>query len=330
MTLRMIFDQQDLQRVRLATSADPMWELVLGVMKTLPRRVPAGLVLWRRQVARRLSGCDRGSRAVSLLHRLVTPEGNFPDFLTPAESVTDIDEGCEAVACTPKARLTADLSALFAHHPAPPWVRSLANADREEVGEAVRAMRTAYQLLVAPHWDTAREAVAADRRERAGQALTDGVGTLLRNLPGVLSWDGHVLHTQYPEERKVHLAGRGLILLPSYFCWGNPVTWIAPELPPVLVYEAAGNHERHPDVPLSAPLVSLIGRTRAECLRALVVPRTTTELAEHLRTSVGTASKQAAVLRDTDLITSNRRGSAVVHSITALGLNLLIGDSLDY
>jgi DNA-binding transcriptional ArsR family regulator len=325
----MVFDRQDLQRVRLAAAADPMWELVFSLLRTRARSVPAPLVPWRQQVARRLSGSERGEQALSLLHCLVTPEGNFPDFLTPPELVTDIDRGCEAVACTPRARLASDLGVVFAGRPAPTWARSLANGDREGVAEVVRAVRTGHHLLVAPHWATVREVVAADRCQRAGQAVTDGLGTLLSDLPGVLGWDGQVLHTLYPEERTVRLAGRGLILLPSYFCRGNPVTWIDPELPPVLVYEAAGHRQQVPDVSRSERLVSLIGRTRAECLRLLLAPRTTTELAEHIGASVGTASKQAAVLRDSGLITSSRRGTAVLHSITSLGVTLLLGDALD-
>ena len=329
MTLRMVFDRQDLQRVRLATDADPMWELVLGVVNIRARRLPAPLMPWRREASARLGGSDRGSQAVSLLHRLVTPEGNFPDFLTPPGLVRDIDAGCEAVACTSGPRLTLDLGAVFAGRAVPLWVRTLAGGDRERVGEVVRAVRAGHDLLVAPHWAAVRDVVVADRRRRARQALTEGIGALLNSLPGVLGWDGQVLHTRYPEERTVHLGGRGLILLPSYFCWGNPVTWIDPELPPVLVYEAAGPRERNLDGSIPERLVSLMGRTRAECLRLLLTPHTTTELAEHVGTSIGTASKQAAVLRDTGLITSERQGMAVLHSITPLGVALLVGDHAD-
>jgi DNA-binding transcriptional ArsR family regulator len=328
-TLRMVFDRDDLQRVRLARDADPMWELVLSLLKTRNHRVPPALVPWRQEVDRRLSGSAHESRVMPLLHGLVTPEGDFPDFLTPPELVTDIDEGCEAVACTPRIRLASDLGAVFPGRSAPPWIRLLANGDREQVGEAVRALRTGHDVLVAPRWATIRETVVADHRKRTKQAMRDGIGSLLGSLPGVLSWDGRVLRTRYPEERTVHLKGRGLILLPSYFCWGNPVTWIDPELPPVLVYEAFGHRGRSLDVAVPDRLVSLVGRTRAECLRLLLSPRTTTELAEQLGASIGTASKQAAVLRDTGLITSNRCGAAVRHNITSLGVSLLVGEPID-
>jgi hypothetical protein len=324
MPLRLVFDRHDLQRVRLAEAPDPMWELVLGVQQAqLDSGVPAQLADWRQEFDRRLAGAKRGRDAMSLLRCMITPLGPFPDFLTPPGPMTSLDGGCEAVLCTPRPLLRTDLSAVFAHRTAPTWVRSLAHGDRETMSEVVQAVRHGHDLVVAPHWAQVREVVAADRATRTAELATHGVGAVLARLPGVLGWDGRVLCTRYPVDRTVHLAGRGLILTPSYFCWGNPITFIDPELPPVLVYQAHGHHSRR-HATVSEDLVSLLGRTRAECLRVLLAPRTTTELAEHLGASVGTASKQAAILRDNGLITSTRHGAAVVHSTTSLGTALLM------
>jgi DNA-binding transcriptional ArsR family regulator len=185
--------------------------------------------------------------------------------------------------------------------------------------------------LVAPNSAEMHKVIAADYGMRASQVATHGVGALLMHLPGVLSWDGRVLRTRYPVDRTVYLAGRGLVLLPSYFCWRSPVTWIDPELPPLLVYPAAGvETHRVAEATVTQGLVSLLGRTRAECLRLLLEPLTTTELAERLGTSVGAASKQAAVLRETGLVTSSRHGGAVLHSTTLLGVALLVGETPDH
>lgn len=325
--LRMVFDQQDLARVRLAGTADPMWELVLGVQMTEIRCVPAPIVQWRQEFDRRLAGAGRGQAAMSLLRCLVAPWGDFPDFLTPPGLEADVDAGCEAVLRTPSAWLRTDLAAVFTRRAMPPWVRSLAGGDQEVMREVVRAIRDCHALLVAPGWAEIRAVVNADRAARTRRLATHGVGALLASLPGVVSWDGRVLCTRYPVDRTVILGGRGLVLLPSYFCWGSPVTWIDAELPPVLVYQAHGHHtDTRTTVNVPDRLVSLLGRTRAQCLRVLLAPRTTTELAEHLGTSVGTASKQAAVLRETGLVASNRRGGAVLHSTTSLGVALLVGE----
>ncbi|WIX90400.1 winged helix-turn-helix domain-containing protein [Amycolatopsis sp. DG1A-15b] len=323
----MVFERQDLQRVRLAAGADPMWELALGVQKSRVRQPPPPFVGWRQECDRRLA---RGVRteAMSPLRDLVLSRGAFPDTLTPPGLVADIDAGCEAVFCTPRHRLREDLAAVFAQRVVPTWVRSLAAGDQEMKSGVVRALRAAHDLLIAPHWAELREVVAADHAVRTLQLAGYGVNALLANIPGVLNWDGRVLRMGYPVNRTVYLRGRGLVLQPSYFCWGSPVTWIDPELPPVLVFPVS-HHQPRPEVTVSARLVALLGRTRAECLRVLLAPRSTTELAERLGTSVGTASKQATVLRETGLVTSDRHGAVVLHSTTSLGLALLIGDATE-
>jgi hypothetical protein len=40
MTLRLVFNRDDLARVRLAEAPDPMWELVLSVHLAGERRLP--------------------------------------------------------------------------------------------------------------------------------------------------------------------------------------------------------------------------------------------------------------------------------------------------
>jgi DNA-binding transcriptional ArsR family regulator len=322
----MVFDREDLQRVRLADRADPMWELVFALHKTQVRRLPAPLEGWRQETGRRFASAGRRQDSVALLQCLVPAQGPFSDFLTPPGPTTDLDAGCEAVRRTPRALLAADLSAVFARRVPPPWIQSLARGDGKTLDEVVRAVRDTYDLLIAPHWADVCEVVTADSAARTRVVARQGVGALLSGLPGVVGWDGRVLTAHYPVDRTLRLAGRGLVLVPSYFCWHNPVTLIDAELPPVLVYQAHSHRVPTDAGPLSGRLTSLVGRTRAECLRALLVPRTTSELAERLGISVGSASKQAAILRDAGLVTSDRRGAAVLHTTTALGTALLTGE----
>jgi DNA-binding transcriptional ArsR family regulator len=74
-------------------------------------------------------------------------------------------------------------------------------------------------------------------------------------------------------------------------------------------------------------LGSLIGRTRAGILGALKTTSTTTELAHRLDVSLASASQHAAVLRSAGLISTHRQGGHVLHTLTALGVDLLNGDS---
>jgi hypothetical protein len=322
--LNLVFEREDLQRVRLAGKADPMWELVLGLQKAQTVRLPAHLARWRQDITGRITG--NGLDSLRLLGSMVRAKGSFPDFLTPSQPVSDIEEGVGALLATPRDRLSVDLAAVYTDRQPSTWVKSLAGGDRRHMGDTARAVHTVYDALISPYWTQVRELFAQEHARRTRDLADQGVGALLGSLPGVLSWDGRVLRTGYPVDRTVHLAGRGIVLLPSYFCWGSPVTWIDPGLPPILVYQAhSGLAIDRKRLDLPPHLVPLLGRTRAECLRLLLVPRTTTELAERLSVSVGAASKQASVLCAAGLVTSGRHGKTVVHKATMLGIALLVG-----
>jgi DNA-binding transcriptional ArsR family regulator len=58
-------------------------------------------------------------------------------------------------------------------------------------------------------------------------------------------------------------------------------------------------------------------------LRSIADGCTTTELAARVGVSVAAASQHATVLREAGLITTRRQGSAVLHSLTPLGVELL-------
>ncbi|AXB42480.1 ArsR/SmtB family transcription factor [Amycolatopsis albispora] len=323
MLLRIVFERADLQRVRVAPGPDPMWETVLSLHCARERPATARLADWRERTRRRFREADAPRRWLSTMFSLVPRRGPFPDFLTPGDRITDVAAGCEALACTPRAALRADVAAVFADRRAPGWAGDLAAGRLGQVQAVTEATRRAHDLLVAPHWPEVGGVVGADRARRADTLVTAGVGQMLAELPGVVGWDGAELLMRYPVERTVHLSGRGLTLVPAYFCTDRPVTLMDPERVPVLVYPAAGGLPAERAV--SPELVKLLGRTRAECLGAVGVPRSTSELAHLLGTSVSAASKQATVLREAGLLRSERQGAAVVHSLTQLGAGLLDG-----
>lgn len=263
MVLRMVFEREDLQRVRLATGADPMWELLLSLCRLQSHTTPRCYQAWYEVAHQRISSARRGKQSLAMLCELVPENGDAPDFLTPATPVTDINAGCELLASTSIDRIHTDLVEAFGGRPAPSWLQSMVTSGRAGLRDIVGLARQGHDLLVAPQWMLVSSIVDADRIARSRTLADSGIGALLANLPGVLHWDGQVLQTRYPEHRTVYLRGRGLRLIPSYFCWGNPVTWIDPELPPALVYQA-----HHGDSPLrptpSKALSQLLGDTRAD------------------------------------------------------------------
>ncbi|SDL28902.1 ArsR/SmtB family transcription factor [Nonomuraea jiangxiensis] len=69
-------------------------------------------------------------------------------------------------------------------------------------------------------------------------------------------------------------------------------------------------------------LSRLVGPRRADVLRALDVPATTTQLVAQLGLSLGAVGGHLAVLRDAGLVTRTRAGRAVRYEHTPLGAAL--------
>jgi DNA-binding transcriptional ArsR family regulator len=316
--LRIHFQDGDLARVRVAKAPDPLWETVLGLYRlgagTADLPVFAG---WQRRAKAAVH--ERGLHgAVRLLRDLVPKVGYFPDFLTPAVAGSGLSHGLAALRDTPRHRLAHDLHHAARTRPLPSWTQRLACGDRGVLDDLVRAVELLHGAVIRPVWDDVEAAVGVERSVRGAALLDGGVQAMLASLRPVLRWTPPVLSADYPVPLDVHLGGRGLVLIPSYFCWGKPVALADPELPPVLVYPV-----EHPPTWLDGvtggrgdALAALLGRTRAAVLAALVTASTSTELSARLGISTASASEHVGVLRDAGLVVSLRAGRTVQHALT--------------
>ncbi|MDV5145845.1 helix-turn-helix domain-containing protein [Streptomyces sp. SBC-4] len=203
---------------------------------------------------------------------------------------------------------------------APTWAPRLAEPDLRK--ELVRALRTYHDIAIAPYGDRIQARLDAERATHARAVLTSGAEGILQNLGPAMRWRRPVLYSSYPKDRDLRLGGRGILLIPSYFCWGTPVTFHSATLDPVLLYPL-----HHPALPedsdSGAPLAALLGRTRAHVLRAVTTGATTGELARAAGVSASSASQHAAALRRTGLLTTHRNAASVLHTLTPLGSALL-------
>ncbi|MBB3663556.1 MULTISPECIES: ArsR/SmtB family transcription factor [Prauserella salsuginis group] len=324
MTLRIVFTRDDLQCVRVADRPDLMWELVQSLHQIQDPAPDTRYSAWHRETRHRIHGHDGAGALLGPLCTLVPAQGTFPDFLTPTADIPDIETGCERIVCTGRTLLERDLRSVFASRPAPSWIRDLAAGDRGMLTEVAAALHGAYDLLVRPRWSAVQDDVRADRARRMRTLSSAGVGGLLSGIPGVLGWDGEVLRVRYALDRTLHLGGRGITLVPSHFCWPNPISLIDPELPPTLVYPATPADPERGDDDVRH-LEALLGPNRAACLLVLRKPYTTSALADRVGISAGSASKQATCLRESGLVVSERQGNAVVHRVSELGKALLAG-----
>ncbi|MFE2044909.1 helix-turn-helix domain-containing protein [Streptomyces sp. NPDC059477] len=326
--LRIHFTDTDLNRTRLAPAPDPLWEICTSLHRLQTRHGRWAHADWYRAARTRLHTTDFGRTLRTFLLPLMPRAAYFPDFLTPVEGVEGLDAGLDAVLGTPRHRVLHELNLLDRSTGAPAWGPRLAEPDTRK--DLVRALRTYHDTVIAPYGDRIQARIDAERAARARAVLSHGAEGILHNLGPALHWRRPVLHALYPLDRDLRLEGRGLLLIPSYFCWGNPVAFGDATLDPVLLYPLT--HEPYPcalpaDLASGAPLTALLGRTRAGVLRAVALGATTGELARAAGVSASSASQHTAALRAAGLVTSRRHATCVLHTLTPLGAALLRANS---
>ncbi|GAA4716108.1 winged helix-turn-helix domain-containing protein [Phytohabitans rumicis] len=323
--LRIYFTGEDLARTRIASGPDPLWELVLALQMLKPQRGDLLFTGWRRGATAVLRRADLGP-PLRLLTALNPNVGYFPDFLNPIEAMRGLEYGLEAIRRTPKDLLRRDVLQLARSRPLPARVREVAEGNPRMLTELTDTMRACHDLIIAPYRHGIETAIDRDRSARVSALAGGGVEGLLGSLRPLATWSAGELRVPTHRDQELHLDGRGLLLVPSYFCVSGPLTMLDPALPPVLIYPI----ERRPDVlPLREqakpdPLKALIGATRAAVLQAISTnPGTTEELARRVGISAASASEHAGVLRRSGLVFSYRDGNRMRHQLTPLGLALL-------
>jgi DNA-binding transcriptional ArsR family regulator len=206
----------------------------------------------------------------------------------------------------------------------PGRIAGLARGEPAAMSELTRTMREYYELAIQPHERGIEAAIHADRNLRLDAFSRAGIEGMLASLRPMMTWNAGELQVHGHRPQEIHLDGRGLLIIPSFFCVNHPMTMFDPTLPPVLIYPTPRSPEHLPQgnrVALSA----LIGQTRAAMLEAIGSGCTTSELARRVGVSAASASEHAAILRSAKLITSHRDRNRMVHHVTRLGLSLLDG-----
>ncbi|WP_234046510.1 helix-turn-helix domain-containing protein [Streptomyces adelaidensis] len=305
---------------------DPLWELAASLHRLQSRRGRWAYAEWYRgaRIAMREQKLERALRTTLL--PLYPRAAYFPDFLTPPQTLGDLKGGLDELLTTAPRRVGEEIELLDQAVGAPSWARRL--VESPERAALVQALRAYYGAVVAPYEDRMTARIEAERTARCRGLMDGGIEGMLAGLGPTMQWRRPVLHVRYPaQERDLHLNGRGITLVPSYFCWDAPVSLADPELSPVLYYPLL--HEQPPpDAPLGGALADrslteLLGRARAAAFRATANGATTGEIARAAHVSASSASRHATVLRDSGLITTIRHGAAVLHTLTPLGASVL-------
>ncbi|MER5746317.1 ArsR/SmtB family transcription factor [Streptomyces sp. NPDC002225] len=330
--LRIHFTSGDLENVRIARRPDPLWEILCSICCLQHREGTLAFGEWRRTARELLRRGGPAREAAAVLRSLMPRAAYFPDFLTPpVEEDSDdlgaygLRSGVDRVLSTPKRQLRHELSLLAASSGSPWAGTELARGDTGALAVLGNQFHTYHREFIEPAWNRMDAEIAADTARRTRSLAHGGTRALLAGLRPMAVWEPPVLTARYPVDRDLHLGGRGLLLIPSYFCWRDPITLVDDGMMPVLIYPI----DRTADAPVStsASLGRLLGPARASLLyEAAVRPSaSTSELAEATGLSLPSVSQQLAVLREGGLVTSRRDGKRVRHTATPLGRRVLQG-----
>ncbi|WP_158813175.1 winged helix-turn-helix domain-containing protein [Streptomyces rimosus] len=329
MAVRFHFTAQDLARTRWAEGPLPLLELgsAVRMLQNPGYQLPFGA--WRREARQRLP--PQARMLIELNPRW--PPGYCVDFTHVTE--TDPEQAFEAVRATPLPQIREELGRFAAQRRSvPAWLRHLGE-DRKLAHRLVDTLEQAYTLLLAPCWQRISALAAADWAVRMRQMSEGGMERVLSNLaPGAISWNPPVLQWNFPAaDTDVHLAGRGLLLVPSLLGrWPTSGNTTTPQ--PWLTYPI--RYDEHTTIlPRPTPaaaltavppsLAALLGRTRASVLCAIADHPgcTTSQLAARTGIAVASASEHAAVLRAAGLTTAVRHRNMTLHTPTPAGLAFL-------
>jgi DNA-binding transcriptional ArsR family regulator len=294
--LRVRFTAADLERTRVA-GPDPVCELLLSLHRLRdPAPGPAEVERWRAGVLARRAGTPRFAGALRC--RKPSAAGELA-----------------ALSSAERQRLGRALAELTAAPPEPA-------ASPEPSPEP--GLRGYFAAALAPVWPAVCEQVGAERARLAELLAADGAEAMLAALGPAARWQGRekTLESPHPHDRDVRLSGRGLTVVPSWFCPRDTVA-LTDSADPVLACPL-------PRTPAPAEAIAkLIGGNRADILAAITAGTSTAFLQRRLGVSASQLSRHAAVLRDSQLITEVRRAGRAFYTRTALGDALVRAGSAD-
>jgi hypothetical protein len=320
---------EDLARVRMAPS--PLWETVcsFGVL-TNPNRHSVHAP-WARRARQMLSGAD-----VSPLVVAMGIGGRCPDYLSPppeAPHATFRDE-LERLEATPPDIIYEEVEALMQGE-----AKLLSRLPHEKVRmqrvlddpegslkRLVAALDRYHELAIGPYWPRIREHLEADVLRRGQALVLGGAEAFFSGLDSRVSFRGEVLVLDQPHEAAIEAAGRGITLVPCVFSWPHVLTLVDPHFRPALAYAPRGVAKlwtSSRSARNGTALEAALSPSRASVLKSLLLPRTTTELAQELGLSPAAISAHLSRLKVAGLAEPLRSGNRVYYRLSFAGESLL-------
>ncbi len=319
----------DIARVTVASTCGQLSEAIFS-LDVLKRRRSSRHNAWARDLS---PAARQAGSSLSCLASSPIPI----DLITLISLSTSLEAGVEAILEAPAPAVRAEIDAARPRLTAAPpsWVGDLPThlSARRELS---RTLAGYYSTALATHWPRVRAHLDAQAGAYARVLAKRGVDGFLSTLHPSVRWSPPTLVINRPGPPNDLMArGRGLAIVPvvfaqcvdvfhSVFRPDDPIVVMVPALRCLADAQAIWVAGR---LPTSRALAALLGDTRAAALAVISGSCTTTELARQLGISPATASHHATVLRSAGLVMTQRLGSAVLHTPTPLGTQLLNGQA---
>jgi DNA-binding transcriptional ArsR family regulator len=326
--IRIELDEPTLARTRIATS--PLWEAKcsLYLLQRYRDEAPWPYTGWSRHAWRVLT--ERPATAPAALYTRTGPW--YPDFLgpVPPSASPTIEEELAALRATP-ADVIAEQIPRY-HDPAdlPDWLRPFVTDRQAALDRLADGVQAYWDAAIAPWWPAMRAALDEEVLHRARALAADGPDALLADLHERVRWDRPVLTLVKPWDREFRAVDQRLLLIPLIFSRG--ALTFSTDLPEVVAvsYQARGAAllAEGRSAPAAAEpgtdrLAVLVGRGRAQVLRALARPATTAGLAATLGLAPSTVSEHLAALLTAGVVHRRRAGRRVLYGLEPAGLSLV-------
>lgn len=316
----------DLARVRLAYS--PMFETSMSLWA----------LRWGIDGRRHLTdwyhhaNASTGQYDRDLVDALVSPSGKrIPDFATPLPTSAhlSIDDEIASIAQADPAQVVKDLTDLAEGQPLAAPLASLAGDPRRLARTVADALRDYHAVAIAPFWTDIARVLESDVTYRGREFARRGAAGLFDGLTDSVQWlDEGLLEvslTSFVEAEGLS-GGHGLVLTPSVFIRRAAASWQSYRTGRSwIAYPARGLGTlagTGPSTDADSALRELLGIARADILRALDEPTSTSTLAMRFGVSPSAVSQNLRILRENGLVESSRHGREVLYRLSDLGTAL--------
>jgi DNA-binding transcriptional ArsR family regulator len=315
--IRIELDEPTLARTRIAIS--PLWETVCSLMllDRNPGRLGFPFEEWEIRARTALASSEgRTLRTAYLGH-----PREFPDFLCPPPltAMATIEEELDALRATPAELIDAELRA-YPDVQAFAWLR-----EKDALDRVARALATYWDRAMAPFWPGMRAALDEEVLNRARALASAGPDLLLAQLHDRVRWQSPVLTLMKREEIEYRAEDKRLLLIPLIFSRGALMCSSDRGDVIAVSYQARGSAVLSGGSRPEADdgLALLLGRGRAQVLRALGTPATTAGLAASLGLAPSTISEHLSVLVQAGVAYRRRAGRRVLYGLEPAGLAMV-------